>query len=150
MPYGEGSIFQITDKKTGKQTWVVELQLDFKANGKSRTTRMRAKCHKHALRIRRDLLHQRDFGGLDSQDNIKLTEFRRNWVRDHKALTMKPSTATHYESRLNRYVFPYLGSEKVGEIDVNTDNAWVNHLMASAFTQSTEHKPSSVKCVDMP
>jgi integrase len=137
MSYGEGSIFQVRDKKTGKQTWVVELQLGFKANGKPRTTRRRAKDHKHALRIRRDLLNQRDFGGLDSQDNIKLAEFGRNWVRNHKALTLKPSTATDYESRLNRYVFPYLGSKKVREIDFTTVNAWINHLVTDGFSVNT-------------
>lgn len=137
MSYGEGSIFQIKDKKTGKQTWVVELQLGFKANGKPRTTRRRALDHKHALRIRRDLLNQRDFGGLDSQDNIKLAEFGRNWVRNHKTLTLKPSTATDYESRLNRYVFPYLGTKKVREIDFNMVNAWINHLIADGFSVHT-------------
>lgn len=137
MAYGEGSIFQIKDKKTGKQVWVVEVQLGVKANGKPRTTRRRAKDYKHALRIRRDLLNQIDFGGLDSQDNIKLAEFGRNWVRNHKALTLKPSTATDYESRLNRYVFPYLGSKKVREMDFNTVNAWMNHLVSDGFSVST-------------
>ncbi len=137
MAYGEGSIFQITDKKTGKKTWVVEVQLGFKPNGKPRTTRRNAKDYKHALRIRRDLLNQIDFGGLDTQDNVKLVDFGRHWVRDHKALTLKPSTATDYESRLNRYVFPYLGNKKVRELDFNTANAWINHLVADGFSVNT-------------
>jgi integrase len=137
MSYGEGSIFQITDKKTGKKTWVVEVQLGFKSNGKPRTTRRRAKTHKEALGIRRDLLNQIDMGGIDSQDNIKLAEFGRHWVRNHKSLTLKPSTATDYESRLNRYVFPYLGNKKVRELDFNVANAWINHLVADGFSVNT-------------
>jgi len=82
-------------------------------------------------------LNQRDFGGLDSQDNVKLAEFGRNWVRNHKALTLKPSTATDYESRLNRYVFPYLGNKKVRELDFNLANAWINHLVADGFSVNT-------------
>lgn len=137
MAYGEGSIFQATNKKTGKQTWVVEMQLGLKSNGKPRTTRRVAKNKQDAIRIRRDLLNQIEQGGLDSQNNVKLADFGRDWVRNHKALNLKPSTATDYESRLRRYVFPYLGNKKVRELDFNTANKWINHLVADGFSNNT-------------
>ena len=137
MAYGEGSIFKRQNKKTGKDEWYVEVQVGLKANGKPRTTRRRARDKQHAIVIRRDLNNQKAYGGIDSQDNIKLADFGRTWVRNHKALTLKPSTATDYESRLNRYVFPYLGSKKVREIDFNMVNAWINHLIADGFSVHT-------------
>lgn len=137
MSYGEGSIYKKTDTKTGKQHWVVELQLGLNSKGKPRTTRRRARDYKHALKIRRELQNQIADGGLETRNDEKLMIFAKNWVRNHKALTLKPSTASDYEFRLTNYVFPYLGNKKIKEIDYETVNRWLNQLVADNYSANT-------------
>jgi integrase len=137
MSYGEGSIFKRKNKKTGKIEWFVEVQVGLKANGKPRTTRRRAKDQKDAIRIRRELNNQKAEGALDSQDNVTLADFGRNWIRNHKSLTLKPSVATDYESRLRNHVFPYLGKTKVRELTFKKANWWMNQLLNDGYSVST-------------
>ena len=137
MAYGEGSIFKLQNKNTGKDEWYVEIQAGLKANGKPRTTRRRAKDKQHAIKIRRDLNNQKASGGLDSQDNVTLAEFGRNWIRNIKPLTLKPSTATDYEARLRNHVFPYLGKTKVRELTFKQANWWMNQMLNDGYSVST-------------
>jgi hypothetical protein len=137
MSYGEGSIFKRKNKNTGKIEWFVEVQVGLKANGKPRTTRRRAKDQKDAIRIRRELNNQKAEGGLDSQDNVTLADFGRSWIRNHKSLTLKPSVATDYESRLRNHVFPYLGKIKVRELTFKKANWWMNQMLNDGYSVST-------------
>lgn len=137
MSYGEGSIFKRRNKKTGKDEWYVEVQVGLKANGKPRTTRRRARDKQHAIEIRRDLNNQKASGGIDSQDNVTLAEFGRNWIRNFKPLTLKPSVAADYESRLRNHVFPYLGKTKMRELTFKKVNWWMNQMLNDGYSVST-------------
>jgi integrase len=137
MSYGEGSIFKIKNKKTGKEEIYVEVQIGLKANGKPRTTRRRARDKQHAIEIRRDLNNQKAEGGIDSQDNVTLADFGQNWIRNIKNLILKPSVATDYESRLRNHVFPYLGKTKVRELTFKKANWWINQMLNDGYSVST-------------
>lgn len=114
---GEGSIRKIT--QNGKARYVVEISLGYKPDGSRRRTRRTVDTYAQAKELRITLLGHKQKGLLTEQRLDTVRSFGIAWT-DYKAERIRVSTAHDYLDRLNRYVFPYLGSVRL--VDLTPDH----------------------------
>jgi len=129
MAHGEGSIFKTKDAK-GRDRWRVEVTIGHKPDGTRIRTRRTATTHAEALQIRRQLVNDRDEYEL-SFDNPTLDEFALWWIRDVRALRVKPSTAYDYEYRYRKMIAPTFGPVRVNKIDSRAVSSWTKDILGS-------------------
>ena len=129
MTHGEGSIFKTKDAK-GRDRWRVEVTIGRKPDGTRIRTRRTAKTHAEAVRIRRHLVTDRDEYELRF-DNPTLDDFALWWIRDVRALRVKPSTAYDYEYRYRKMIAPTFGSARLNKIDSRAVSGWTKELLGS-------------------
>ncbi len=134
MAHGEGSIFKTKDAK-GRDRWRVEVTIGHKPDGTRVRTRRTAKTHAEALQIRRQLVTDRDEYEL-SFDNPTLNDFALWWIRDVRALRVKPSTAYDYEYRYRKMIAPTFGSVRLNKIDSRAVASWAKDLLRTYAQES--------------
>ena len=135
---GEGSIFPVRDKVTGNVVgYDVEISLGKKANGKRARTRRRVKTMKEAVELRTRLNHEKLQGRLSVITADTVGTYGIRWVREVKALQVRPSTAADYVGRLRREVIPMLGTTRMVDLKPAHVDAWMASLRAQGRSAPT-------------
>jgi integrase len=134
MSYGEGSIFKGKDAK-GRTLWKVEVPIGHYPNGSRKRTRRTARSHADALKIRKQLMTDRDEYNL-SFDNPTLDDFALWWIRDVRALKVKASTAADYEYRYRKMISPTFGALRLNAMDSRGVSTWAKNLLVSYSAES--------------
>jgi len=125
--YGDGTIFEKT-YKSGKRVWVVEITAGTLPNGRPRKIRKTASSRRAAVTLRQKLNAEKNKGVLKTRNLDTVQSYGLWWVREHKPMSIKDSTAADYEDRLRRYVFPYLGKVKLDQLSYKHVVDWMNNL----------------------
>jgi integrase len=125
--YGDGTIFEKTNK-SGKKVWVVEIAAGTLPNGRPRKIRRTASSRRAATILRQKLNAEKNSGALKTRDHKTVQSYGMWWVREHKPMSIKDSTAADYEDRLRRYVFPHLGKIKLDQLSYRHVIDWMNDL----------------------
>ena len=126
MTHGDGSVFK-TVTSSGKTQWKVEVTIGHNPDGSRRRTRRTASSHAHAIKLRRQLVADRDDYNL-SFENPTLDSFALWWIRDVRAQRVKAATAADYEHRYRRTISPFLGNKKIADIRPNDVTQWISLL----------------------
>lgn len=126
--YGDGTIFEKT-YKSGKKVWVVEIAAGTLQNGRPRKIRRTASSRRAATILRQKLNAEKNRGALKTRNHETVHSYGMWWVRDHKPMSIKDSTAADYEDRLRRYVFPHLGKVKLEQLSYKQVVDWMNDLL---------------------
>jgi len=126
MTHGDGSIFK-TVASNGKTQWKVEVTIGHNPDGTRRRTRRTATSYAHALKLRRQLVADRDEYDL-SFDNPTLDSFALWWIREVRAKRIKGATAADYEHRYRKTISPFMGNRRVSEIKAHDITLWLNAL----------------------
>ena len=126
MTHGDGSVFK-TVTSSGKTQWKVEVTIGHNPDGSRRRTRRTASSYAHALKLRRQLVADRDDYNL-SFENPTLDSFALWWIREVRAKRVKEATAADYEHRYRKTISPFLGSRRVAEIRAHDITAWIGVL----------------------
>jgi integrase len=130
---GDGALW--FDSKTKK--WIVEISLRTGPGGKRRRTRRAFDNQTTAKEARRRLLADRDSGLLTEIRNDTVSVYGLKWVKDVKALQVRPGTASDYEYRLRHEIIPYLGKIKVTELSTHAVENWLATLRRSGKSAAT-------------
>ena len=130
---GDGALW--FDSKTKK--WIVEISLRTGPGGKRRRTRRTFDTQTTAKEARRRLLADRDAGLLTEIRNDTVSVYGLKWVKDVKALQVRPGTASDYEYRLRHEIIPYLGKIKVTELSTHAVENWLATLRRSGKSAAT-------------
>jgi len=130
---GDGALWN--DPKTKK--WIVEISLRTGPSGKRRRTRRTYDTKTMAKEARRRLLADRDAGLLTEIRNDTVEVYGLKWIRDVKALQVRPGTASDYEYRLRHEINPYLGKIKVTELSTPAVEKWLATLRRSGKSAAT-------------
>jgi integrase len=126
VTHGEGSIFKTKDAG-GRTKWKVEVTVGHHPDGSRKRTRRTAKSHAEALKIRRELVADRDEYQLNFE-NPTLDTFALWWIRDVQALRVKPATAADYEHRYRKIISPTFGHMTLADIGPHEISMWVRNL----------------------
>ena len=125
--YGDGSIFEKV-YKSGKKVFVVEMVIGRLPNGRPRKIQRAATSRQAAMKLRQQLNAEKNAGRLSAKNIQTVETFGTWWVREAKPLSIKDSTASDYEDRLRRYVFPYLGKTRLSELSYQNVVDWMHML----------------------
>lgn len=134
MTHGDGSIFKSV-APNGKTRWKVEVTIGHNQDGTRRRTRRTATSYAHALKLRRQLVTDRDDYTL-SFENPTLDSFALWWIREVRAKRVKGATAADYEHRYRKTISPYLGNRRVSDIRAHDVTAWMTALGDDYSTSS--------------
>jgi integrase len=145
MTYGEGSIFKSKDSH-GRTKWKVEVTTGHKPDGSRIRTRRTVGSYAAAVALRRQLVADRDEHDL-SFENPTLDTFALWWIREVRALKVKPATASDYEYRYRKMISPTLGNVKLQELDSRRVSSWVNALLLSYAQDSVNGALGVLKMV---
>lgn len=126
MSHGDGSIFKTVDNR-GRKRWKVEVTIGYDKDGRRKRTRKTARSHSDAVRIRKELVRDRDELGM-SFEKKTLDQFALWWIREVRARQVKPSTASDYEHRYRKTISPFLGRRTLGDISVADVVDWSQDL----------------------
>lgn len=126
MTHGDGSIFKTKDAR-GRTKWKVEVTVGHHPDGSRKRTRRTAQSHAEAVKIRRELVTDRDDYQLNFE-NPTLDTFALWWIRDVRALRVRPSTAADYEHRYRKIISPAFGQMILADIGSHEISKWVSNL----------------------
>lgn len=124
---GDGSIFAQTNKN-GTATWKAEMSLGKKANGKRRKTRRSFRTYQEAKKGLAEMRTAYTSGHLTEIRNDTVDSYGMRWTREVMPLTIRETTAADYQDRLQRYVFPYLGTIRMVDLRTSDVVRWLNEL----------------------
>lgn len=136
MPIGNGCIFT-TATKSGKKVWKVEVTVGYNYRGKRKRVRRTAHSHSDAVRLHRSMLSHLEQGKLGGQKSETLRDYGTWWLDNVIALRVRRSTASGYRYRLQRWVYPEIGSRRIGEITARDIEEWIAALSARGLSRST-------------
>ena len=130
---GDGS--QWHDEASDK--WKVEVSLPKSPEGKRRRTRRTFKTVSEATEGKRRLVAERDAGRLTEIRHETVAAYGIAWVRNVKALHVRPGTASDYEYRLRNNISPYLGSIKITELTTDAVEEWLATMRRGGKSAAT-------------
>jgi integrase len=133
---GEGSTFKIT-KPSGKVKYVVEMTLGYDPTGKRKRTRREFNTRKEANDARIRLASENLDGRLTIINAETVRKYGLQWVRDVKAREVRNNTASDYEARLRREVFPSLGNVRMTDLTAMHVERWIASLIRKGLSAST-------------
>jgi integrase len=133
---GEGSIFKIT-KPNGKVKYVVEMTLGYGPNGKRKRTRREFSTRKEANEARIRLASENLDGRLTIINAETVRKYGLQWVREVKVREVRDNTASDYEARLRREVFPSLGNVRMTDLTAMHVERWIASLVRKGLSAST-------------
>lgn len=132
-----GTIYTRVNKKTGVKTYVAQLEIGVTPTGNRIRPTRSAKTYASAQKLLREMISQHQSGLLAVKKNDTVEELGLYWVRNIKLNQVRQSTATDYESRLRREVFPYLGRKRVQDLTGRDVEKWMSTLKAQGKSAST-------------
>jgi len=132
-----GTIYTRVNKKTGVKTYVAQLEIGVTPTGNRIRPTRSAKTYASAQKLLREMISQHQSGLLAVKKNDTVEELGLYWVRNIKLNQVRQSTATDYESRLRREVFPYLGRKRVQDLTGRDVEKWMSSLKAQGKSAST-------------
>ena len=134
--YGDGAIWsELTSK--GTRVWKVEVTIGRSQDGTTKKTRRTAHSKAEAIKIRRELNSLKLQGVLEKQKVRVLLEFSEHWLSEVKPHQVRETTLSDYRFRLNKYIYPYLGTLAVREITPHQIHNWVNTLTSQGLGTNT-------------
>jgi integrase len=132
----DGSIWS-RPKKDGTLTWFVEISDGYYPSGKRKRIRRTAATQAAARKLRHELLHQQQQGLLTTKSNETVRSLGHKWVTEVKPLSIRASTASDYRYRLERYVYPHLGSVLMTELSPQHIYGWISRLKNQGYSTRT-------------
>jgi integrase len=123
-----GSIHERKSKTTGKTTFVASLEIGRTPNGNRIRPTRSASTRTEANRLLKEMISQHQAGLLTIKQNDTVETLGLYWVREVKTLQVRTSTATDYESRLRREIFPYLGNKRIQDLTGRDIEKWMRTL----------------------
>ena len=131
-----GTVFPYKNP-SGNVVWKVEVPDGYLLNGRRRLIRRTAATKAEAKALKRQLLADIDAKRLTPAREKTLEEYGLWWVRSVKANHVRYSTATDYEDRLRRWVFPHLGKRKLSGLKPDVIEEWMNQLKKKGLSTAT-------------
>lgn len=131
-----GSVFPYTNP-SGNIVWKVEVPDGYTLNGRRKLVRRTAATKAEAKALKRQLLADIDAKRLTPAREKTLEEYGLWWVRSVKANHVRYSTATDYEDRLRRWIFPHLGKRKLSGLTPDVVEEWMNQLKKKGLSTAT-------------
>jgi integrase len=130
---GDGSLWhdEVSDK------WKIEISLPVGPGGKRRRTRRTFATKTQAKEGLRRLVAERDAGRLTEIRHETVAAYGIAWVRNVKALHVRPGTASDYEYRLRHNISPYLGSIKITELTTDAVEEWLATMRRGGKSAAT-------------
>ena len=133
----KGTIFERVNKKTGSKVWVAQLEIGRTPTGNRIRPTKTAASYKEAQKLLNQMVAQLEQGLLNVQRNDTVESLGLYWVREVKVHQVRRSTATDYESRLRRDIFPYIGKKRIQDLSGRDIEKWMASLHAQGKSAST-------------
>lgn len=128
-------------RQLSKNNWQVNFEI-----GKDPITGSRKRTSKSGFKTKKEAIsfaskYELELSkGLNVIDNrILFKDFITTWYNDYKVKTLSLNTKTNYESRINKYIIPYLGNIELCKINTATIQKFYNNLINNNL------KPNSIK-----
>ncbi len=134
---GAGSIFPVKNRDGKVTGYRVEMSLGFKPNGKRARTRRVVKTLREARDLRTRLASDLLDGRLSTVQADTVASYGLRWVREVKALQVRPTTAADYEDRLRRWILPSLGHIRLIDLRPQQIEAWMAELRQRGLSAAT-------------
>lgn len=131
-----GSIFRATNP-SGKVVYKVEVPNGYTMNGRRKKIRRTAQTMAEARILQRKLIADIEGNRLAPAREETLQDYALWWLHTVKANHVRYSTATDYEDRLRRWVFPYMGRLKLSAIESRTIESWMAELAKKNYSTKT-------------
>lgn len=131
-----GSIFRATNP-SGKVVYKVEVPNGYTMNGRRKKIRRTAQTMAEARILQRKLIADIEGNRLAPAREETLQDYALWWLHTVKANHVRYSTATDYEDRLRRWVFPYMGRLKLSAIEARTVESWMAELAKKNYSTKT-------------
>jgi integrase len=132
-----GSIHKRTNPKTGAVTYVASLEIGRTPTGSRIRPTKSATTRTEAQKLLKEMIALNQAGLLTVKKNDTVESLGLYWVREIKTNQVRRSTATDYESRLRREVFPYLGQKRVQDLTGRDVEKWMTTLHNQGRSAST-------------
>jgi integrase len=133
----EGTVFKKVNRTTGAVTYVASLEIGRTATGNRIRPTKSAKTYNEAQKLLRDMIAKHENGQLAVKKGDTVESLGLYWAREIKARQVRQSTATDYEARLRRDVFPYLGRKRIQDLSGRDVERWMNTLYVQGKSVST-------------
>jgi integrase len=131
-----GTIFRSTNP-SGKVVYKVEVPHGYDLQGRRKKIRRTAPTQAEARLLQRQLIADIEANRLAPAREETLQDYALWWLHTVKANHVRYSTATDYEDRLRRWVFPYLGRQKLSAIEPRTVESWMAILATKKYSTKT-------------
>lgn len=131
---GEGSIF--FSKAKGK--WIVRVPLRNSMNGKHERVERTASSKGEAVRLRRDLLNQRDNQLLATGPKQTFKEYSEHYLEYEAPSRCKETTINDYDLKLRVYIYPVFGDRPFRDITSNELQEFFIKLHKKYATKTVE------------
>lgn len=131
-----GSIYTHTSP-TGKKVWKVEVEVGKKPDGTRKRVRRTAQSLREAQKLKIELLRQVQEGSTANNPNQLVGTYAHWWLRESKALKVRPATVSDYEHRFRKHIQPVFGARKLGEVTARDVTAWLADLSARGYSVPT-------------
>ena len=131
---GEGSIF--FSKAKGK--WIVRVPLRNSMNGKHERVERTASSKGEAVRLRRDLLNQRDNQLLATGPKQTFKEYSQHYLEYEAPSRCKETTINDYDLKLRVYIYPVFGDRPFRDITSNELQEFFIKLHKKYATKTVE------------
>lgn len=103
-------------KRTGKQMWLVRVDLGIDAAGKRQyASRLIHGGIREAERVQREMAVQRDKQELARPGKETLVNYLQRWLETHRA-SVKPRTYLNDCETIDRYILPHLGATRLDKL----------------------------------
>jgi hypothetical protein len=131
-----GSIFP-RKNPSGVVVYKVEIPNGFLPNGRRKMIRRTAATKSEAKILQRQLLAQIENNRLTPAREENLQDYALWWIRSVKAHQVRYSTASDYEDRFRRWIFPHMGFQKLSSIEPRGIERWMAKLKAQNYATTT-------------
>lgn len=111
-------------------SWTVTVDLGRDpGTGKRRQAFRTARTKREADALLVELLHERHSGLERPTGRQTVAEYLERWLRDYVAVSVAPSTATHYGEIVRKRILPALGAVELGELRPPQIQAFYSRLL---------------------
>lgn len=92
---------------------------------------------KNAESVLRERISAVENGGFVSKSAETVTQFIERWLRDYASVNVAPSTMRGYQSKINCYIVPYLGTVKLQALTARHVQAMYSKMLDAGLSAST-------------
>jgi integrase len=114
----------ITKLKNGR--YMGKIQLGRKPDGKPNRISVYGKTRGEVSEKLITIAHQAIEGSYNIQKGITLGEWIKRWLRDYKAINLKPRTYDTYETQIQTHIIPSIGNIKLKDLKTAQLQQFIN------------------------